>query len=193
MPLRHNSPTQKVPETGFQPLMRNEVPYYENLNRPAKSAYTYANLVNLYMSYGGYISVLQPGVDSHIHEFSLYEIVRITDEELAMPAILDEAGTEHARYGIVVCEAEIDPVTNIRKNLVVCTFCPNFVYPDKTLDTVWASQPGGPLYLSTNAAGMYLSASPSTVQATTIGSVPIARRVGKSSIFFSGTLRSLTR
>jgi hypothetical protein len=186
MRIKHINPTQQVPNNpGFLPLMRDEVPYFQNLNRPALSAYTYADNINTILSYNGSVSILQPAIDAS--DFLLYQIVRITDDEIAVHAT--PADDLNGRYGIVVAEAELDTTLTTRNNIVVCTFCPNFVYPIKNLADVWGTVAGDPLYLVTTQTGMYLSG---THQSSTgIGSVPIAICTGSQSLFFSGTIRRL--
>ena len=191
MILKHPNPTQTVPSNGFLPLMQNEIPYFSNLNRPAQSAYAYADAINSYISYGGHISILQPGIDATQHTFSLYEVALITDEELLMPADPTAINSINNRYGIVVVEATIDPTTNTSSNIVVLTFCPNFVYPDNTVSQVWGTSAGTPLYLSTSASGVFLSSTKTNKNNdnSQIGSIPIAIQTGVNSIFFCGTYR----
>ena len=189
MILRHPNPTQIIPSTGFLPLMQNEVPYFDNLNRPAQTAYTYADTINNYISYGGHISVLQPGVDQSQHTFSLYEIGLINDNEQLMPANPTALTSLYNRYGMVVVEATVDPITGKASNIVVLTFCPNFVYPDTTVSQVWGTTPGSPLYLSTSSVGNFLSGIKTSSDATQIGYHPIAIQTGNNAIFFCGTYR----
>ena len=188
MILKHPNPTQTIPSSGFLPLMQNEVPYFDNLNRPAKSAYTYADTINTYISYGGHLSILQPGVDPATHNFSLYEIALITDDDLLMPASPTDVNSLYNRYGLVVVEATIDPLTNSASNIVVLTFCPNFIYPDNTLSISLGTAAGTPLYLNTNPATVFLS-NVQGVDTTQIGNAPIAIQTGPKSIFFCGTYR----
>jgi hypothetical protein len=188
MRIKHINPTQQVPNyPGFLPLLRDEVPYFQNLNRPALSAYTYADNINTIFSYGGAVSILQPALDSS--EFLLYQIVRITDDEIAVHATVHDP--LHARYGIVVAEAEIDSAVSNRNSIVVCTFCPNFVYPTKNLATLWNAIPGDPLYLNTDEDSLYLSGDKTTFNQDTIGYAPLAVCTGSQSIFFAGTCRAL--
>ena len=191
MILKHPNQTQVVPSVGFLPLMQNEVPYFENLNRPAQSAYQYADAINSYISYGGHVSILQPGIDSSLHAFALYEIVLITNDELVMPANPQAINSVNNRYGIVVVTATIDPITGISSNIVVLTFCPNFVYPDNTVSQVWATTNGSPLYLTNSPTGCFLSGTKtnSSSDTTQIGNAPLAIQTGTNSIFFCGTYR----
>ena len=176
---RHLNPTQVVPSpTGFLPLMRNEVPYFDNLNRPALSAYNYVDLVNAYTSYGGNLSILQPGVDQ---TFSLYDIVMISDEEFIMPALSDSP--INSRFGIVVVEATIDPVTQLSSNIVILTFCSNFVYPDSSASSYWQASVGSPLYLNSNSSNAgFLSGVPTSTFPTEIGFAPIAMKIGRAHV-----------
>lgn len=187
MRLFHNNPTQIFSGLGFKPLLRNEAPYFENLNRPARSAYDYTSKLALLTSYFGGVSILQPGVESTIHEFSLYEIVRITDEELVLPARPGDPA--HDRYAIVLAEPEVDPITQIRQNIIVCTFNPNFVYPDKAASIAWGVFNGDPLYLDPSNTETFLSGTPTSDSEYHIGFHPIAFQTGRSSIFFAGAKR----
>jgi len=182
---QHINPSQRIKHSGFLPLLRNENPYFENLNRGSRTAYEYADLINTYTSYGGFLCSIPPKGDQ---QFQVYDIVRITDDELAITAAPLDA--INARYGIVVAEADIDPISGISSNLIVCVFCPNFIYADSGITAVGGGI-GDALYLSSNPNTLFLSNLPSSQEG--IGSVPIARRVGRSAIFFSGTLRSLVQ
>lgn len=180
MPLRHNNPTQNVEPVEFRPLLRNESPYFNNLNRGPKDAYTYADSLNKMLSYGGCVSRLKPQVPNTL--FALYNLVTITNSETIQAAA--NSDTRHTRVGIVVTEADIDGY------YIVCTFCPNFVYPSIT--PLGAAAPGDPLYLDSTVSTYNVSTSASSVSSAEIGFHPIARVTGTNSIFFSGTLRSLT-
>jgi len=189
--IKHFSSTQTIPEMEFKPLLRGESAYYGNLNRAPQSAYDLAETVATIQSWGGLISILQPKDQTHI--FELYQIAKITDGEVLETAT--DAGAAGDRYGIVVAEAEIDITTNNAKNIVVCTFCPNFLYPTLTPD--WTGLTNGTgLCLNTAATdGTYLTQSSTTgTVITALGSsdmskAPIAIKTGPRSIFFSGTAR----
>lgn len=187
MRIKHINPTQQVSNSpGFLPLLRDEVPYYQNLNRPALSAYTYADNINTIFSYGGSVSILQPALDSS--EFLLYQIVRITDDEIAVHATINDP--LHGRYGIVVAEAELDSSGSNRNSIVVCTFCPNFVYPTKNLASLWQANIGDSLYLVSDTDTVSLSSIKGTSNNNTIGYTALAKCTGPQSIFFSGACRA---
>jgi hypothetical protein len=89
-------------------------------------------------------------------------------------------------------EADLDPISNQYSNIIVCVFCPNFVYADKTVNNLWGISAPHSLYLSSNQNTLYLSPLPqSGLAAGSIGLVPLAKKVGKNSIYFNGTLRNL--
>lgn len=168
--IKHSNPTQILPEMEFKPILRAEAPYYGNLNRPAQSAYTLADSISQVISWGGFVSILQP--NTQIHDFKLYEVVRIMDNEILAVSTLDAS----YRYGMIVAEAEIDAKTNKKKNIAVCLFCPNFVFPI-------GKEPSGAvldkLYLD-------LSGTTPALSHTSNGRV-LAVKTGTRSIFFSGT------
>ncbi|MCI4436546.1 MAG: hypothetical protein JHC33_07030 [Ignisphaera sp.] len=176
--IKHYNATQNIPDVEFKHLLRGESPYYGNLNRAPYSAYSLATSAVEVLAWGGTISILQP-IDQ-IHEFVCYEVARISDGEVLVQAAANDPIT--SRYGIVVAEAELDAVTGLRKNIVVCTFCPNFVYPSAIttpVDTV-----GDALYLSLNAP--YLSNS-HTIAGLYSTDRKLGIKTGTRSIFFSGT------
>lgn len=188
--IKHYSASQAIPEMEFKPLLRGESPYYGNLNRPSQSAYDLANTVAEVQSWGGLISILQPLDQSH--EYKLYEIAQILDGEILAPAV--NGGPAGDRYGIVVAEAEVDTVSGLMKNIAVCTFCPNFVYP--TITPVWSVGTNGDLLvLDVNSDSTYLDFANTTGTIITnpalsdMSKAPIAIRTGTKSIFFAGTAR----
>ena len=176
--IKHYNVTQNIPDVEFKPLLRGESPYYGNLNRAPYSAYSLATSAAEVLAWGGTISILQP-VDQ-VHVFTLYEVARISDSEVLVPASAEDPIT--SRYGIVVAEAELDAISGLRKNIAVCTFCPNFVYPsDITMpsDTV-----GAALYLKLTTP--YLSNTHTTGGLYSTDR-KLAIKTGTRSIFFSGT------
>lgn len=187
--IKHFNLTQAIPEMEFKPLLQGESPYYGNLNRASQSAYALANTVSTIQSWGGLISILQP-IDQ-TYAFKLYEIVKITDSEVIGKAV--NGGPAGDRYGIVVAEAEFDIITNLMKNIIVCTFCPNFIYTELTPG--WSSEINGtPLRLDTNDLTTHLSVCTGSTPITLLSSsdmskAPIAIKTGPRSIFFSGTAR----
>ena len=174
--IKHSNPTQEIPEMEFLPILRGEAPYYGNLNRPAQSAYNLAHTVAQIQSWGGTISILQP-IDQSTN-FVLYEVAQITDNEVLAKA--SNADVLNTRYGIVVAEAEFDAVSGLYSNIVVCTFCPNFVYPAGSAPSESAGASlyfslTDPTYLSSTGTGTYTS-----------GRI-LGKKTGTHSIFFSGT------
>ena len=181
--IKHYSATQSIPDATFLPLLRGESPYYGNLNRAAQSAFGLADTVAEIQSWGGTVSILQPQDQSHTYH--LYEIAGITDSELLAPAATTDL--VYTRYGIVVAEAELDPTSGLLKNIIVCTFCPNFVYP--TIPTWTAVATNTHLYLSTSTTdGTFLTNSAPTSTGK-ITDKALAVKTGPQSIFFSGTVR----
>lgn len=188
--IKHYNATQSIPDAEFLPLLRGESPYYGNLNRPAQSAFALAETVSEIQSWGGTVSILQQ--EDQMHSFSLYEIARITDTETLTAATYND--DQYSRYGIVVAEAEFDTVTQTNKNVVVCTFCPNFIYP--SLPTWTSETNNSKLYLyTTSADGTFLGIPsyflPATIPAGDgkIRDKALAVKTGPKSIFFSGTAR----
>ncbi len=179
----HYSVSQTIPDAEFLPLLRDEAPYYGNLNRPAQSAFNLANTVAELQSWGGLISILNPSDQSHI--FQLYEIGRIQDGETLVAATTSDP--TYSRYGIVVAEAEFNPISGLYSNIVVCTFCPNFVYP---ITPSWTSDANGEsLYLNVpNTDSTYLTSTPG-ISSGNISRAPLAVKTGTNTIFFSGTAR----
>jgi hypothetical protein len=179
MPLTsHINPTQRVDAPGFEPLLRTESPYFNNLNRAPKNAYDYADELNKIFSYGGYVTKFKPQVNGEI--FSVYEFVEITDFE----TILKHPTNLSKRVGIVVTDA------NDAGEFWVCTFSPNFTFPNSASTsnfTICANQSRLCL-LNTSS----VSATTQTLDALTLlttGSEPIAKKIGPRSIFFSGSAR----
>ena len=179
--IKHYSPTQSIPDVEFMPLLRGESPYYGNLNRAPLSAYNYADNVAEVLSWGGTISILQPA--DQVHVFKLYEIARIEDNEILVAA--SALDPDYSRYGIVVAEAETDSITGLMKNIIVCTFCPNFILPSVP-DWYASSSTSAKLYLTTDFSADKLSTSAGS---SIFGDYPVAIKTGKYSMFFSGTAR----
>jgi len=185
MTLRHNN-TSQIPEaTTFNPLLQDENPYYKNLNRAPKNAYDYADSLNKMLSYGGCVSRLSPiGSGS----YNLYDIVAILDGEY-----IDSANTMQTtnRYGIVVTEADSE------NYYIICTFCPNFVYPAEIVSSVANfdnTHLGKFLYLdlTTNSASHHWLAVNSTNTAPSLPASPVVlgQVTGAYSMFFHGTVRT---
>ncbi len=174
--VKHRSITQTIPasEAEFLPILRGEAPYYANLNRPAQSAHSYADSIAEIQSWGGFVSILNQV--NQIHSYKLYDIVAINNEEQLVSATNADPTT--TRYGIIVAEAEFDTVSGLYVNIVVCTFCPNFVYPSAKAPSEAA---GVELYLNLS--------DPTFLASTPSGTVTrvLAQKTGDNSIFFSGT------
>jgi len=173
--IKHYNPTQSVTDMEFKPLLRGESPYYGNLNRPAQSAYDLVKTIADIQSWSGPISILNPV--SQVESFKLYQIVKITNEELVTTAKNTDNFTTD-RFGIVVAEPEFDPISNKDINVVVCTFCPNFIYPGEYATNIVANV-GDNLYISLGSSIPMLSTTPN-------GRI-IAKKTGTNSIFFCGT------
>lgn len=175
MPLRHNNQSQMVTPVELSPLLKNESPYYNNLNRAPKNAYDYADSINKILSYGGFVSKMRAA--NAADTFNLYNVVKILDGESLMSH--QGAVGVNERFGIIVTEKDQDGY------YIVCTFCPNFVYPPEVasfdsfdlqqelyVDTVnYATNPNG---LTTTAPGT---------------AVCVGKVTGTQSIFFCGTVR----
>lgn len=182
--LRHNNPSQLVKEVGFNPILRDEPPHVVILNRPAKNAYDYANNINKVLSYGSAVSILKSSEDSLFTSFKLYEIVQIIDSETIRK--VTSVSSAHARYGIILTEVDNEGF------YVVCTFCPNLVFPEPhnipVLDII-SNTPTSVYIDNTELFG--ISISKQSMDSSKIGYYPIAKITGERSIFFSGILRSL--
>lgn len=167
MALRHNNPSQMVTPVELSPLLKNESPYYNNLNRAPKNAYDYADKLNQVLSYGGYVSKMRPANSADI--FSLYNLVKILDgESIATPSNL--LATD--RFGIIVTEKDAEGY------YLVCTFCPNFVYPTEVPPVSWTV--GGTLYVD--------NSEPLVGMANSSG-IAVGKVTGTQTIFFAGTIR----
>ena len=179
--IKHYSATQSIPGEEFLPLLRGESPYFGNLNRPAQSAYNYADTIAEIQSWGGTISILQQADPAHT--FLLYEIAQIQDGEIL--AVSTMSDNLYTRYCIVVAEAEFDLVSSLPKNIVVCTFCPNFVYP---ITPAWAAAANGTaLYLKTPSIADNTFLSVTQGPGGTSSHAPLALKTGQQTIFFCGT------
>ena len=174
-PLRHPNTTQEIQAPQFRPLLQAEAPYFNNINRAPTDAFNYSDAINNVFSYGGYVSIVKPTVSNSI--FSLYALVKISDYETIDAAL--NTDPQYGRYGIVVTEMDSNG------NYVICTFCPNFVYPSSV--TLPSTTAGTSLYLNETASSD-VSLTPNGTTGT-IGNYPIAKVTGQHSIFFSGTVR----
>ena len=172
--IKHSSPTQSIPDMEFKQILRGESPYYGNLNRPAQSAYDLSNTVALIQSWSGTVSIVQQLTVSDT--FMLYEIVKLNDGE-TISKTTSFPGNLDSRYGIVVAEAVIDSSTGFPKNIVVCTFCPNFVYPTRVTVPGFV---GDSLYLNGDTG--VLKTTPAIGSCIRI----LAKKTGTKTIFFSG-------
>jgi hypothetical protein len=168
MALRHNNPSQMVTPIELSPLLKNESPYYNNLNRAPKNAYDYADKINNILSYGGFVSKMRSA--NSADEFNLYNVVKILDGE----SITDTTSYSTTdRFGIIVTEKDSDGF------YIVCTFCPNFIYPPEVFPVTWA--PGEVLHVS--------NSTPLVGITNTGGTATVGKVTGTQSIFFCGTVR----
>lgn len=174
MILRHDNATQIVKPVAFNPLLQNEGPYYNNLNRAPKNAYDYADSINKILSYGGYVSRIKP---AGAEVFTLYNTVRILDGEVFEKPT---SPTAYQRFGIIVAEKDTEGY------YIVCTFCPNFVFPPQILSfEAGISDPGANITIDIAVPHTYLSA-----PSVGITGAPIVGKVtGVNTIFFTGTVR----
>ena len=178
MNLRHNNSSQLADSVDLKPLLQNENPYYKNINRAPKNAYDYADNINKMLSYGGTVSRLAP---AGIQLFNLYDIVGILDGEIIAPA----RDYPTSRYGIIVTEADADGY------YIVCTFCPNFVYPAYIADAIT-----GFTTATVNSVLYFDNTSNTTPQnnfwmttASPVTPISLGKKTGTNSIFFCGTVR----
>lgn len=167
--IKHENTTQKLPAPYLNPLLATESPYYNNLNRAPKNVYDYVNSVNNVLSYGGYVSRVLP--QNAQANFQLYNIVQIVDGEIIIP--LSASPDINGRYGIIVSTQDDSGY------YIVCTFCPNFVYPTQLFTS-------GQINYNLNAS----SITPVyNLLATTSSGITLGKITGLSSMFFSGTVR----
>lgn len=178
MPITvHNNSNQRVTSQGFSPLLRDESPYYNNLNRAPKNAYDYAADINKILSLGGYVTKYMPTIPGTI--FSMYQFVVIEDNE----TISGVPTNSNARIGIVVTSA-----TELGEYWV-CSFCPNFIFINAPVNP-------SPFYSAANQDLLYLantgvSLSIDLAALTTVsgGGQAIAKKIGPKAIFFCGSAR----
>lgn len=182
--LRHNNQSQMVKETGLNPILRDEPPHVVVLNRPSKNAYDYAHSINKILSYGSCVSSLKSSEDTLFVTFKLYEIVHIIDSETIKKVTTDSLA--HERYGIILTEVDDEDY------YVVCTFCPNLVFPAPHNIPLIDIQTNSPTPVYADSSQLFgISISKQSMNASKIGNHPIAKVTGERSIFFSGVLRSL--
>jgi hypothetical protein len=186
MTVQHSNPTQQTVPVDFKPLLKDEGPYVNNLNRAPKNAYDYANNLNTIFSYSGSISRVLPNISTVA--YNLYDIVHLLDGEVIEPGNVATMQPNY-RFGIVVSELDANG------NIFICTFSPNFIFPSSIS---FAATPGTALYLSNTSSdvsnGSTTASGLTTTQGTigTIGHEPIAIVTGTHSVFFSGTARIFT-
>ena len=182
MTLRHDNPSQMAEVVQFNPLLQNENPYYKNLNRASKNAYDYADNINKIIGYGGCVSRVLPLGSSF---FNLYDIVALLDGEI----IDNAATTTHTtmRYAIVVTEADDE------NRYIVCTFCPNFIYPSEVVNNITnfgIVHLNSALYLDTSlnsASHFWLTVG--TPSSSPTSSLALGVVTGSNTMFFCGTAR----
>ena len=80
MAIKHENTSQKVVPVDFRPLLKNEDPYFNNINRGPKDVYDYTNKINDMLSYGGSVSRMRSSTP--YIAISLYDIVHILEGEL---------------------------------------------------------------------------------------------------------------
>lgn len=175
--ISHNNPSQRVDAPGFSPLLRNESPYYNNLNRAPKNAYDYAEELNKIFSYGGFVTKFKPEVSGEV--FNVYEFVAITDSE----TILKSPTNLTLRVGIVVTDA------NESGEYWVCTFCPNFTFPSSATSNFSIAPNQSRICLLNTATTPATTETLDALCLMTAGSEPIAKKIGPQTIFFSGSAR----
>lgn len=174
--IKHVDSTQQAKSTTIVPLISNEGPYINNIVRSAKNIYTYADRVNDILSCGGCVSRLRAATTEVL---GLYRLVKILDGEVITSVSSYVNKTE--RFGLVVSEPDEFGY------YLVCTFCPNFIFPpdikvfDKTCDIGVLLKVDITNYL-TNVCNIDLSNN--QVSETIVGKV-----TGEHSIFFCGTMR----
>lgn len=183
MTIRHENISQRVTPVGYSPLLKNEDPYFNNINRGSKNAYDYADNINTILSYGGCVSRMR-SVHT-IEPFSLYTIVCILEGEVIKKAA--NTDPSYGRYGIVVAEKNEDGY------YIVCTFCPNFVFSGGSIPfltqelTNYDIVHNSSMHVTMNSGVLGLEIT--VEEMGHIGSFPLAKVTGNSSIFFCGTYR----
>lgn len=173
MPLRHDNLSQVIKPVPFSPLLQDEGPYYNNLNRGPKNAYDYADNLNKILSYGGSVSRIRP-INSHT-AYSLYNTVKIVDGEV-FETVVSLASND--RFGIIVTEKDAEGY------YIVCTFCPNFVFPANILQFT-AGNLGASLTINIGDPRTSLA----IVAGHPAGSPIVGKVTGSNTIFFTGTVR----
>lgn len=176
---RHPNASQQVPVVSFKPLLGTEGPYYKNINRGAKSAYEYADLINKIFSFSGSIALSAPRLGD-ASDYALYEMVKLNDDETFSKTTVSDS--VNSRIGMI-CAMLSDEQGLVK--YVLCLFCANFVFPSNY--TV-PGNIGDALYYSSSTS---LSLTAGT-DPTTISYRPLARKTGPYSICFSGIIGLLS-
>ena len=172
--MQHFNPTQKIIPPKVCPLLRNESPYFNNLNRYAETSYNYSDNINNTYSYSGYTSRLKSTTSELI---SVYRIVKILDNEVIISA--GSYTSNNDRYGIVVSEQdELGFYT-------VCLFNPNFIYPPE-IKTFAEADIGKYICVDTETFNDNIVNISITDD---INKMLLGKITGNHSIYFCGTMR----
>ncbi len=174
--IRHYNITQQAEATKKIPLVVNESPYINNLTRYAKNVYTYSDKVNEILSYGGYVSRVKAASNDIL---GLYRIVKILDGEV-ITNITTYANTTD-RFGIVVSEPDKEGY------YLVCTFCPNFIFPVDIKQFDLASELG--VYLKLDVKNFATNVCNLDTSMNEHGEILLGLVTGRHSMFFCGTMR----
>lgn len=174
MTLKHLNPTQQVNPTKFLPLLKDESPYYDNLNRMAKNAYDYADKINNMFNYAGSVSRV---LSTSLTPISLYTVVKLLNDETIITAA-NNTPVITERFGLVVAERDEEGY------YLICTFNPNFIYPVNII-LFDNSIVGEYVYIDTGNLG---NVSNITV-IPPVNGVVVGRVSSIHSIFFHGTSR----
>lgn len=174
--IRHYNITQQAEATKKIPLVVNESPYINNLTRYAKNVYTYSDKVNEILSYGGYVSRLKAATTDIL---CLYRIVRILDGEV----ITNVTGyaNKQDRFGIIVSEPDLEGY------YLVCTFCPNFIFPVDIKQFDLSSELG--VYLKLDLENYASKQCNLDTSMNKSGEILLGVVTGRHSMFFCGTTR----
>lgn len=176
MSFKHHNPTQMASSTIEVPLIKNESPYYNNLNRFSINAFTYVEGINDILRQGGCVSRVRSTSQDPI---SLYKIVKLLDGEVIIST--SNYVSKKERFGIVVADKDSDGFYTI------CTFTPNLVLPPDIIQFK-KSDIGSLLSIDTktyeDTISNILVSSGEDDSEVLIGMV-----TGEHSIFFCGTIR----
>lgn len=174
MSYQHFNPTQKIISPKEFPLLCDESPYFNNLNRYPEISYKYSETINNTFSYGGCVSRLKSTTSDAI---SLYRLVKILENEVIISA--GSYTSNNDRYGIVVAEQdELGFYT-------VCLFNPNFSYPPD-IKTFLDSDIGKYICVDTETFDDNIVNISTTINTS---KMLLGKVIGRHSIYFCGTMR----